>query len=85
MSDPNRCCSLCGESFDDRSWLLLNRYAIGTGTSSAQVEGVDEDGECIWDPDPAEALATGPVLHFPECLAMWLQAKAIQVDGSPSA
>jgi len=77
-------CPVCDEPVDSGPWVLLNRYAFGTGRHRCMAEGRNEDGEYDWlqvpdDPD-AQEVATGKVLHFPTCTLLFFESRMIEVD-----
>jgi hypothetical protein len=78
----DRKCAVCGDPVGATAWVLLNRYAIGTGENSGLVEGKNESGECIWEigPDFPQDTATGQILHYPGCLSAFLDAKILEID-----
>ncbi len=81
-----RLCDLCSEEIAGRRWVLLNRYLVGSGSCRRGSEGVDEEGECIWevgsDEEGMETYldVTGPVLCFPGCLLLWIEGAMTDVD-----
>lgn len=79
-------CSLCGHDFDlpggeDRSWIVLNRYAVGHsgGKGMLMISTSDDDGdEAPWDVDDGQADLTGPLLCWPQCAVMWVEGQMVE-------
>jgi hypothetical protein len=83
-------CDLCGEALHGgRPWIMLNRYAVGSGSGGLFLETADDEGECVWDlhadnPDEA-AMVTGDRLCVVPCLVMWIEGKLIETQADRDA
>lgn len=77
-------CDFCKESLaDNRKWVLLNRYGIGTGHKSALVS-IEPDGQYIWDVENVDQECVSAVtLCYPTCLLTWIEGKMVEVDATP--
>lgn len=71
-------CDLCGADLGERPWIVLNRWAIGTGQNKRFAEWNDGKGEGGWNPD--ENIVGGPLLCVEPCLMTWLQGQMIATD-----
>ena len=77
--DSRTACDLCGEPIADRKWLLLNRYAIGTGYGRSLIE-CQVDGECLWDcgtEGVSDDVVSGSLLCWPGCAHQWIEAQMV--------
>lgn len=85
MSDDVIECAVCAEPLTGR-WIILNRYAIGTGKSRRLAEGRGNDDEYLWemtddeDPEGEEERATGHGMCYPNCLLTFIDATMIETD-----
>lgn len=76
-------CRVCSAPVEaDQRWLLLNRYALGTGTCRGMSESTNDEGEYLWEmsEDAEEEFATGVLLHYPACVSLWIDAKMAEVN-----
>lgn len=82
VGDPNRVCAVCGDPVGNthrgRPWVMLNRFAVGTGTSRSCREIRDADGDVLWD--PAHDRAAGALLCWPACLYTYFEGVMIETN-----
>ena len=78
-------CDCCNEPvLEGQPWVLLNRFVVGTGASTGMTEITCND-EYVWHmreewegPDASEC--SGWLLHYPNCLQMYLEGRMVEVD-----
>lgn len=75
-------CSLCGEPVTDRSWILMNRYAVGSGGHYSVEDYDDPEGWKIGRAEDEECQLAGDILCIETCLGAWLTGKLIEVDSA---
>jgi hypothetical protein len=88
------CCSMCGHDFDreseadSRPWIVLNRYALGSGECERMVliSAREEDGtEGCWDIEDEEAEFSGALLCWPDCAVLWVNGQLLENETKASA
>lgn len=80
MSDDNKHCDYCGELVSRGPWVLLNRYMLGTGTNRAAFQRRGADGY-QWETEPPDpVIATGALLHWPDCAFPFIEGEMVEVD-----
>lgn len=77
-----RHCTACGEPVGAQPWILLNRFGLGTGKARCMTQLENEDGDYLWDQH--RDIATGAVLHWPDCAFQFVEAKMVAVDFTAS-
>lgn len=70
-------CDFCGGEIGRAPWVLFNRYGVGTGTNSRYTRVLDDDGECLWDPDAR--VVTADLVHL-SCVVPFLEGQMIETD-----
>lgn len=85
MSDEHRWqvnCASCGEIVRGQPWVLLNRWALGTGANRLMSEGLNKRGEYLWEQsdDGEDEYATGPILCWPTCASNYIDARMVETD-----
>ena len=84
--EPRTTCDVCGESIEGGAWLILNRYAFGTGRMRVMSEVLAGD-EYVWHQDEVEdeEACSGWLLHWPNCARDWIDAKMVEADAENPA
>ena len=77
-----RLCTACGEPVGAQPWILLNRFALGTGKARCMTQIENDDGEYLWDQH--RDITTGAILHWPDCAFSFVEAKMVAVDFTAS-
>ena len=76
-------CDVCGCDLAGKTWLMLNRYALGTGTNRCMSE-VLVDNEYEWSPNEdgaaSDEYATGWTMCWPGCAQLFIDCKMAEVD-----
>jgi len=71
-------CDLCGRAIvEGVPWIMLNRWAIGTGKNRRMSELEGDDGPS-WDIE--KEVGDGRILCQSPCLLTWLEGVCIDVD-----
>ena len=73
-------CAICGTDLlaTKQRWVVLNRYLIGKGDKSRSIEARDGDKYHWFDSDGETA--SGVMLCWPGCTAMWVDGEHVEMD-----
>lgn len=82
---PPRACAVCADPMtDERQWVLLNRFGVGTGSGRALCAPPNCDGDVLWEVDPDapsdEEHASGAMTCWPQCTQLYIEAKMAEAN-----
>lgn len=82
MSESRRRkCIVCGDSCEDKPWLVVNRYGIGTGKASCLISVLDDESTYLWERDEdGDLIVSGVLLCWPACAKAYIDGKMFEVD-----
>lgn len=74
-------CAMCGTDTDAGEWILMNRYAVGSGERFSVHDFDDEEGSWVVDRESGgQCEIRGDVLCIDQCLRTWIEGMVIEVE-----